>query len=141
MVHTLPSSLTLLPSPRRQRRSPCGGAIAVAQESKRSNTKRMAGRISRRVSHRESWAPRLPIAPAFVYLAAPTGSRTTDEVHPSSSTLQDEGLRRRRPVPHPHSTRRPTWDSTHCNRPRTEKRVTGPICNSFSVMIVCNPIL
>jgi hypothetical protein len=46
----------------------------------------------------------LPFAPAFVYLAAPTGSRTTGEVHPSSSTLQDEGLRQRRPVPRPHST-------------------------------------
>jgi hypothetical protein len=34
----------------------------------------------------------LPFAPAFVHLAAPVGSRTTGEVHPSSSTLQDEGL-------------------------------------------------
>jgi hypothetical protein len=38
-------------------------------------------------------AKTLPFAPAFVYLAAPIGSRTTSEVHPSSSTLQDEGLR------------------------------------------------
>ena len=36
---------------------------------------------------------------------------------------------------------RPVWDSAHCNRPRTEKRVTGLICNSFSVMTVCNPPL
>jgi hypothetical protein len=42
-------------------------------------------------------AKTLPFAPAFVYLAAPTGSRTTGEVHPSSSTLQDEDLRRRPP--------------------------------------------
>jgi hypothetical protein len=69
------------------------------------------------------------------------GSRITGEVHPLSSTQQDEGLRRRRPVPRPHSTWRPTWDSAHCNRPRTEKCVTGPICNSFSVMTVCNPPL
>jgi hypothetical protein len=53
-------------------------------------------------------AKTLPFAPAFVYLAAPTGSRTTGEVHPSSSTLQDEGLRQHRPVPRPHSTWRPT---------------------------------
>jgi hypothetical protein len=26
---------------------------------------------------------------------------------------------------------RPVWDSTHCNRPRTEKRVTGLICNKL----------
>jgi hypothetical protein len=56
------------------------------------------------------------------------GSRTTGEVHPLSSTLQNEGLRRRRPVPRPHPTWRPTWDSAQCNRPRTEKCVTGPIC-------------
>jgi hypothetical protein len=86
-------------------------------------------------------AKTLPFTPAFVYLAVPTGSRTTGEVHPSSSTLQDKGLQRRRPVPRPHSTWRPTWDSAHCNRPRTEKCVTGPICNSFSVMTVCNPPL
>jgi hypothetical protein len=69
------------------------------------------------------------------------GGKTTGGVHPSSSTLRDEGLRRRRPVPHSHPTMRPTWDSAHCNRPRTEKCVTGLICNGFSVMIVCNPPL
>jgi hypothetical protein len=69
------------------------------------------------------------------------GSRITGEVHPSPSTLQDEGLRRRRPVPRPHSTWRPTWDLAHCNRPCMEKCVTGPICNSFSIMTVCNPPL
>jgi hypothetical protein len=86
-------------------------------------------------------AKMLPFAPAFIYLGAPTGSRTTGEVHPSSSTLQDEGLRQRRPVPRPHSTWRPVWDSAHRNRPHTEKCVTGPICNSFSIMTVCNPPL
>jgi hypothetical protein len=29
----------------------------------------------------------------------------------------------------------------HRDRPRMEKRVTGPICNGFSVMTVCNPPL
>jgi hypothetical protein len=65
----------------------------------------------------------------------------TGAAHPSSSSLQDEGLRRSLSIPRPHPTWRPTWDSAHCNRPRTEKRVTYPICNSFSVMIVYNPPL
>jgi hypothetical protein len=65
----------------------------------------------------------------------------TGAAHPSSSLLQDEGLRRSLSIPRPHLTWRPTWDSAHCNRLRTEKRVTGPICNSFSVMTVCNPPL
>jgi hypothetical protein len=69
------------------------------------------------------------------------GGKTTGGVHPSSSTLQDEGLRRRRPVPRPHPTWRPTWDSAHCNRPHTEKCVRGPICNGFSIMTVYNPSL
>jgi hypothetical protein len=55
--------------------------------------------------------------------------------------VQDEGLRRSLSIPRPHPTWRPTWDSVHCNRPRTEKRVMGLICNSFSVMTVCNPPL
>jgi hypothetical protein len=65
----------------------------------------------------------------------------TGRVHPSSSTLRDEGLRRRRPVPGPHPTWRPTWDSAHCNRPHAEKCVMGSICNGFCVMTVCNPPL
>jgi hypothetical protein len=69
------------------------------------------------------------------------GSRRTGEVHPLPCTLRDEGLRRLRPVPRPDSAWGPTWDSAHCNRPHTEKRVTGLICNSFSVMTVCNPPL
>jgi hypothetical protein len=88
---------------------------------------------------------RYPSLQAFVNLAAPTEAkrpmRSTGEVHPSSSTLQDEGLQRSRPFPRPHPTWRPTWDLAHCNRPRTEKCVTGPICNGFSVMTVCNPPL
>jgi hypothetical protein len=67
--------------------------------------------------------------------------KMTGAAYPSSSSLQDEGLRRSLSIPRPHPTWRPTWDSAHCNRPRTEKRVTGPICNSFSVMTVYNPPL
>ena len=50
-------------------------------------------------------------------------------------------LRRSLLVPRPHRARRPMWDSAHCNRPHTEKRVTGLICNSFFVMTVYNPPL
>jgi hypothetical protein len=86
-------------------------------------------------------AKTLPLVTSLRLSRCTNGSKTTGEVHPSSSTLQDEGLRRRCPVPRPPLTWRPTWDSTHCNRPRTEKCVTGPICNGFSVMTVCNPPL
>jgi hypothetical protein len=65
----------------------------------------------------------------------------TGAAHPSSSSLQDEGPRRSLSIPRPHPTWRPTWDSAHYNRPRTEKRVTSPICNGFSVMTVYNPLL
>jgi hypothetical protein len=65
----------------------------------------------------------------------------TGAAHLSSSSLQDEGLRRSLSIPHPHPTWRPTWDSAHCNRPHAEKHVTGLICNSFPVMTVCNPPL
>jgi hypothetical protein len=61
--------------------------------------------------------------------------------HPPSSSPQDEGLQRSLLIPRPHPTWSPTWDSAHCNRPRTEKRVTCPICNSFPVITVCNPPL
>jgi hypothetical protein len=57
-------------------------------------------------------------------------------------------IARRRPDPDevcwshvPHRARRPTWNSTHCNRPRVDRQVTSLICNSFSVMAVCNPPL
>jgi hypothetical protein len=77
----------------------------------------------------------------------PSSTRCTNEgkmtgaAHPSSSSLQDEGLRRSLSIPRPHPTWRPTWDSAHCNRPCTDMRVTGLICNSFFVMTVCNPPL
>jgi hypothetical protein len=41
-------------------------------------------------------------------------------------------------VPRPHLARRPTRNSVHCNGPRVDKHVMGLICNSFSVMTVCN---
>jgi hypothetical protein len=83
---------------------------------------------------------RYPSLQAFVNLAAPTEAK-----RPAGSTLRplhyNEGLQRGCPVPRPHPTWRPTWDSAHCNRPRTEKCVMGPTCNGFSVMTVCNPPL
>jgi hypothetical protein len=69
------------------------------------------------------------------------GGKMTGAAHPSSSSLQDEGARRSLSIPRPHPTWRPTWDSAHYNRPRMDKHVTGLICNSFSVMTVCNPPL
>jgi hypothetical protein len=88
---------------------------------------------------------RYPSLQAFVNLAAPTEAkrpaRSTGEVHPSSSTPQDEGLRWSHPFPRPHPTWRPTWDSAHFNRPRAETCVTSLICNGFSVMTVYNPPL
>jgi hypothetical protein len=86
-------------------------------------------------------AKTLPFARSLRQSRWINGGKTTGGTHPSSSTLQDEDLRRGRPVPRPHPTRRPTWDSAHCNRPRTEKCVTGLTCNGFSVMTVCNPPL
>jgi hypothetical protein len=57
-------------------------------------------------------------------------------------------IARRRPDPDevrrsrvPHLAWRPTWNSAHFNRPRVDRQVTGLICNSFSVMTVCNPPL
>jgi hypothetical protein len=67
--------------------------------------------------------------------------KTASVAHPSSSSLQEKDLRRSLSIPRPLPTWRPAWDSAHCNRPRTKKRVTGLICNSFSVMTLCNPSL
>jgi hypothetical protein len=86
-------------------------------------------------------AKTLPFAPGPRQSRCTNGGETTGGFHPSSSTLWDEGLQRGRPVPRPHPTWRPTWDSARCNRPRTEKCVTGPIHNGFSIMTVCNPTL
>jgi hypothetical protein len=65
----------------------------------------------------------------------------TSGFHPSSTTLQDKGLQRGRPVTRPRSTRKPTVNSAHCNRPCMAKCIMGPICNGFSVMTVYNPTL
>jgi hypothetical protein len=88
-------------------------------------------------------AKTLPFAPAFVYLAAPTEAEelarsTLRLVHYETKAYDSVPPSH---VPRPHSTWRPTWDSAHCNRPRAEKCVTGPICNSFFVMTVYNPPL
>jgi hypothetical protein len=82
-----------------------------------------------------------PSLQALVNLAAPTEAK-----RPAVSTLRPLHCKTKAydevaPVLRPHPTWRPTWNSTHYNRPRTEKCVTGPICNGFSVMIVCNPTL
>jgi hypothetical protein len=69
------------------------------------------------------------------------GGKTIGSSHPSSNTLQDEGPRRGRPAPRPRRTRRPTWNSAHCNRPRAAGCVMGPICKCFYVMTICNPAL
>jgi hypothetical protein len=101
-----------------------------------------SGCVSLRPNSRvEAKAKTLPFAPGPSQSRCTNGGETTGGFHPSSSTLQDEGLRQGRPVPRPHPTWRPTWDSAHCNRPRTEKCITGLICNGFSVMTVCNPTL
>ena len=86
-------------------------------------------------------AKTLPFARCLRQSRCTNGGETTGRFHPSSTTLQDEGLRRGRPVPRPRPTRRPTWNSAHYNRPRVAECVTGLICNGFSVMTVCNPAL
>jgi hypothetical protein len=47
-------------------------------------------------------------------------------------------LRRSLLIPHVHLAQRTMWNSAHCNEPRVDERVTGLICNSFSVITVCN---
>jgi hypothetical protein len=47
-------------------------------------------------------------------------------------------LRRSLLITRVHLARRPTWNSAHCDGPHVDKRVTGLICNRFSVMKVCN---
>jgi hypothetical protein len=41
----------------------------------------------------------------------------TSAAHPSSSSLQDEGLRRSLSIPRPHLTWKPTWDSAQFAAP------------------------
>jgi hypothetical protein len=84
---------------------------------------------------------RYPSLEAFANLAAPTEAKL-----PVGSTLRplccktkayDEVAH----VPRPRRTQKPTWNLAHCNRPRMAKCITGPICNGFSIMTVCNPTL
>jgi hypothetical protein len=86
-------------------------------------------------------AKTLPFARCLRQSRCTNGGEATDSFHPSSNMLQDEGLRRGRPVPRPRPTRRPTWNLAHCKRPRAAACITGPICKGFSVMTVCNPAL
>jgi hypothetical protein len=90
---------------RRQRRYP------LLQPSSISLHRQEAERPTRSTLHLSRCADRKQKnrrGPPFVCLAAPTGSRETGKVHPSSSTIQNEGLRRCRPVPRPHPAWRPT---------------------------------
>jgi hypothetical protein len=86
-------------------------------------------------------AKTLPFARCLRQSRRTKGGKATDSFHPLSNMLQDEGLRRGRPVSRPRPTRKPTWNSAHCNRPRTAECITGPICKGFSIMTVCNPTL
>jgi hypothetical protein len=71
-------------------------------------------------------AKTLPFARCLRQPRCTNGGKTTGSLHPLSNTPQDEGLRRGRPIPHPRPTRRPTWNSTHCNRPRVAAAHYGP---------------
>jgi hypothetical protein len=84
---------------------------------------------------------RYPSLDAFTNLAAPTEAK-----RPAGPTLRPLRCKTKAydevaHVPCPRGTRRPTWNLAHCNRPRMAKCITGPICNGFSVMTVCNPTL
>jgi hypothetical protein len=86
-------------------------------------------------------AKTLPFARCLRQSRCNNGGKATGSFHPSSNMLQDEGLRRGRPIPRPRPTRRPTRNSAHCNRSRAAECITGLICKGFSVMTVCNPAL
>jgi hypothetical protein len=86
-------------------------------------------------------AKTLPFARCLHQSRRTNGGKATGSFHPSSNTLQDEGLRRGHPISRPRPSRRPTWNLAHCNRPRAAECVTGPICKGFSIMTVCNPAL
>jgi hypothetical protein len=71
-------------------------------------------------------AKTLPFARCLRQSRCTNRGKTTGSLHPSSNTPQDEGLRRGHPIPWPRPTRRPTCDSTHCNRPRVAAVHYGP---------------
>jgi hypothetical protein len=84
---------------------------------------------------------RYPSLDAFANLAAPTEAK-----RPVSSTLRPlrcktKAYNKVAHIPRPRRTRRPTWNSAHCNRPCMAKCIMGPICNGLFVMTVCNPTL
>jgi hypothetical protein len=72
-------------------------------------------------------AKTLPFARCLHQSRCTNGGETAGSLHPSSNTLQDEGLRRGRGMERPRPTRRPTCDSAHCNRPRVAAVHYGPI--------------
>jgi hypothetical protein len=82
---------------------------------------------------------RYPSLDAFANLTAPTEAKrlagSTHRPLRCKTKAYDEVAA----VLGPRRTRRPTWNSAHCNRPRASKCVTGPIGKGFSVMTVCNP--
>jgi hypothetical protein len=86
-------------------------------------------------------AKTLPLARCLRQSRCINGGKTTGSSHPSSNTLRDEGPRRGHPAPRPRRTRRPTWNSAHCKRPRAAGCIMGSICKCFYVMTVCNPAL
>jgi hypothetical protein len=74
---------------------------------------------------------RYPSLDAFTNLAAPTKAK-----RPAGSTLRPLRCKTKAydkvaHVSRPRGTRRPMWNSAHCNRPRMAKCITGPICNGF----------
>jgi hypothetical protein len=84
---------------------------------------------------------RYPSLDAFANLAAPTEAK-----RPASSTLRPlrcktKAYNKVAHITRPRRTRRPTWNSAHCNRPCMAKCIMGPICNGLFVMTVCNPTL
>jgi hypothetical protein len=98
----------------------------------------------------------LCVSTPILTLCSGEGENATLRAKPSSPRYTNEGdmvsalafhllhrktkarLQRSLLVPRPHLVHRPTWKSAHCNGPRMDKHVMGLICNSFSVMTVCN---
>jgi hypothetical protein len=71
-------------------------------------------------------AKTLPFARCLRQSRCTNEDKTTDGLHPSSNTSQDEGLRQGRPTPRPRPTRRPTCNPAHCNRPHVAAAHYGP---------------
>jgi hypothetical protein len=86
-------------------------------------------------------AKTLPFARCLRQSRCTNGGETTGGFHPSSTSCKTKAYDEVAHVPRPRRTRRPTWNSAHCNSPREAKCITGLICNGFYVMTVCNPTL